>query len=62
MGDVDLSQFIKTENVEVARQQGPLQLRPQLEKERNPDYYQRSQEKERGGSDWSGSSWGGRGR
>lgn len=46
------------ENVEVARQQGPLQLRPQAEKERQPDTFQKTQEKE-GRSSWSGGSGGG---
>jgi hypothetical protein len=67
---VDLSRFtgsVSAENNEVARQQNPApQLRPQGEIERNPAYYQRTQERE-GRSEWSGGSmgggtWGGRSR
>jgi hypothetical protein len=45
---------------EVTRQIDPRrEMRPAAEKER-PDYYQRSQERERGdGSSWSGASAGG---
>lgn len=35
--------------------------RPQVEKERSPDYYNRQLEKE-GRSEWSGGEWGGRSR
>jgi hypothetical protein len=51
-------QKLTPENVEVARQQGPLQLRPQAEKERAPDTFQKSQERS-GNSSWSGASGGG---
>jgi hypothetical protein len=44
---------------EESRQQLPAtQLRPQAEKERAPDYFQRKQERE-GNSEWSGGNWGG---
>lgn len=33
--------------------------RPQPEKERDPSYYQKTQDRDRGDSGWSGSSWGG---
>jgi hypothetical protein len=45
----------QSENTEVARQQD------QPQRERNPPYFQRQQEKE-GRSEWSGGSWGGRSR
>lgn len=37
------------------------ETRPQSEKERFPDYFNRAVERE-GRSEWSGSKWGGRGR
>jgi len=37
------------------------ETRPQAEKERAPDTYQRTAERE-GRSEWSGGSWGGRSR
>ena len=51
-------QKLTPENVEVARQNGPLQLRPQAEKERAPDPFQKAQERS-GNSEWSGRSGGG---
>lgn len=44
----------------VSQQKHPeRQTRPQAEKEKAPDYFQRSQERERGDSSWAGSSMGG---
>lgn len=49
----------RTGGEEVSRQLQPArQLRPQSEKERAPDWYQRRQEYE-GSSEWSGGKWGG---
>ncbi len=50
----------QSENTEVDRQRQPERdTRPQLEREREPDYRQVQQERE-GNSNWSGGSWGGR--
>jgi hypothetical protein len=66
---IDLSKYVRPlpENGEVCRQITPQrETRPQAEKERAPDYFQRTQERE-GRSEWSGGSagggsWGGRSR
>lgn len=44
---------------EVSRQVDPQRIRPQAERERVPDYFQRTKEREGNGSDWSGSKFGG---
>jgi hypothetical protein len=60
----DFAQYLnelraRTENEEVSRQLFPArQLRPQAERERAPDAFQRKQERE-GNSEWSGGNWGG---
>ena len=60
---IDYSRFTGSraaESDEVSRQLNPhQQLRPQAEVERHPTYFQKTQERERGGSDWSGSTMGG---
>jgi hypothetical protein len=54
---IDYSRFTETEGV--SRQQVPERnVRPQAEKERAPDYFQRTQERE-GRSEWSGGNMGG---
>jgi hypothetical protein len=61
MGDhVDFSRFTgRAESEEVARHNDPKrELTPPAEKERTPDYYRRTQERE-GNSEWSGGSMGG---
>ena len=64
---IDYSRFTGAEGTEVIRQVDPRrELRSQAERERNPDYFQRAQERE-GRSEWSGGSmgggtWAGRGR
>lgn len=57
---IDYSRFTGgAENQEVSRQQNPQQqLRPQAERERSPDTFQRTQERE-GRSEWSGGNMGG---
>jgi len=57
---IDFSRFTGgAETGEVSRQQNPQrEVRPQSEKERAPDYYQRTQERE-GKSEWSGGNMGG---
>jgi hypothetical protein len=59
-GQIDYSRFTGVaENQEVSRQKNPeQQLRPQAERERSPDYSQRTQERE-GRSEWSGGNMGG---
>jgi hypothetical protein len=54
---IDFSRYRESE--EVSRQLNPERIRPQTEREREPDYFQRSREREGGGSDFSGSKWGG---
>ena len=55
---IDFSRFTGSE--EVIRNLDPKrELRGPAEKERAPEYFQRSQEKERGDSSWAGSSFGG---
>jgi hypothetical protein len=58
---IDYSRFTGgAESAEVSRQQQPQQqLRPQLEIERNPTYFQKQQERAREDSSWAGSSMGG---
>jgi len=54
-----LAQSRQAENAEVSRQMAPERgARPQQEKERMPDYFQRQTERD-GNSDWSGGSGGG---
>lgn len=54
---IEFSRFAESEDV--SRKQHPQrETRPQAEKERAPDYYQRTKERE-GGSEWSGASMGG---
>jgi hypothetical protein len=67
MEDKILLTRVMPENTEAARQQDPrLQLRPQAERERAPDAFQKTQERGRSdSSSWSGASggggvWGGR--
>ena len=57
----DFSKYTgRSENEDAQRAQLPAQhLRPQAEKERAPDYFQKSQERERIDSSWAGSSAGG---
>lgn len=58
---IDISKFLRSipQNEEVCRQNTPQRgTRPQAEKERAPDYFQRAQERE-GRSEWSGGAWGG---
>ena len=59
---IDFSRFTKnraTENVEVSRQQNPQQqTRPRAEIERQPTFFQKTQERD-GRSEWSGGSGGG---
>lgn len=56
---IDYSRFTGAESAEAVRQLDPRrELRSQADKERVPDYFQRSQERE-GRSEWSGSSMGG---
>ena len=62
---VDFSRFTgsriqgKAESEEASRGQNPEQhLRPRVEVERHPGYFQRKQERE-GNSEWSGASAGG---
>jgi len=54
--EIDFSRFTKT--AEPAKEGPEPQLRPRAEVERNPSYFQRSQERE-GRSEWSGASGGG---
>jgi hypothetical protein len=57
---IDFTRAAETEAV--CHQRRPeRETRPQAEKERAPDTYQRTAEKE-GRSEWSGGSWGGRSR
>lgn len=58
---IDFSRFTRgIENTEVSRQNVEPQLRPRAEIERNPAYFQRAQERDRGDtSSWSGASMGG---
>lgn len=57
---IDFTRAAETETV--CHQLRPeRETRPQAEKERAPDSYQRTAEKE-GRSEWSGGSWGGRSR
>ncbi len=54
---IEFSRFAESEDVSRAKHP-QRETRPQSEKERAPDYYQRSQERD-GGSSWSGGSGGG---
>jgi hypothetical protein len=54
--EIDFSRF--TRAAEPAKESPEPQLRPRSEIERNPVYFQRSQERE-GRSEWSGGSMGG---
>jgi len=67
---IDLSRFTgiraesggRAENEHTSKIMNPQrELRPQSEKERFPDYQQRKSEID-GRSEWSGGTWGGRGR
>lgn len=55
---IDYSRFTGVESEESRAQSPARHLRPQPEKERAPDYFQRQQERE-GRSEWSGGSMGG---
>jgi hypothetical protein len=60
---IDISKYLvesrQAEKEEVSRQMLPeRETRPQHEKERTPDYFQRRQEQE-GRSEWSGGTMGG---
>ena len=56
---IDYSRFTGAESSEVVRQLDPRrELRSPADKERTPDYFQRSQERE-GRSEWSGGNMGG---
>lgn len=57
----DFSKYTgRSESEDAARARLPEpHLRPQAEKERAPDYFQKTQERERGDSSWAGSSAGG---
>ena len=55
--EINLSRFTGM-TAEVRKEQPEPQLRPRAEIERNPSYFQRSQERE-GRSEWSGASGGG---
>jgi hypothetical protein len=60
---IDISKYLtearQAEREEVSRHMHPQrETRPQPEKERSPDYFQRQQERE-GRSEWSGGSMGG---
>ena len=58
----DFSQFTGHETEEVSKIVNPQrEIRPQAEKERSPDYFQRQKEQD-GRSEWSGGGWGGRGK
>jgi hypothetical protein len=54
---IDFSRYRESE--EVTRQIDPQRVRPQAEREKAPDYFQRGKEREGNGSDFSGSKWGG---
>ena len=56
----DFSKYTRIPESETTKAQAPDEhLRSQPEKERNPSYFQRQQEKERTDSSWAGSSMGG---
>ena len=56
---IDYSRFTGAQSEEVTRQNDPRrELRSQTEKERSPDYFQRTRERD-GDSSWSGGSMGG---
>ena len=56
---IDFSRFTGAQNDEVARQNDPRrEMRSPGDKERSPDYFQRTQERE-GRSEWSGGNMGG---
>jgi len=57
---IDFSRNVESEGVS-HQVQPQRETRPQAEKERAPDTYQRNLERE-GRSEWSGGSWGGRSR
>lgn len=61
---IDFSRYRESE--EVSRQADPQRVRPQAERERVPEYFQRTKERE-GRSEWSGGwagggTWAGRSR